>query len=87
MKTSKRPAAAPKAAKPSFPRLLTKRDVCALTGFSYQTIWGWMQRGQFPRSRFIGGKSSRTVWLPSEIEEWLNTLPKRRLKGDAEVAA
>jgi predicted DNA-binding transcriptional regulator AlpA len=40
-----------------------------------------MRAGTFPRSRVVGGKS---MWLLSEIEEWMAALPVRRLKGDAE---
>ena len=48
---------------------------------SYPTIWLWMTRGKFPRSRIVGGKSK---WLSSEVETWLAALPLRKLKGDAE---
>ena len=60
-------------------RLLDKRDVLAITGLSYPTIWAWMRDGKFPRSRVVGGKS---MWLSSEIETWLAALPVRQLKGD-----
>jgi predicted DNA-binding transcriptional regulator AlpA len=64
-------------------RLLSKSEICALTGFSYPVIWGWMREGRFPRSRVIGsGGSSKSVWLSSEIEDWMQALPLRRLKGD-----
>jgi predicted DNA-binding transcriptional regulator AlpA len=38
----------------------------------------------FPRARVVGGKS---MWLSSEIDEWLASLPVRPLKGDAPVEA
>jgi predicted DNA-binding transcriptional regulator AlpA len=38
-----------------------------------------MRDGTFPRSRHIGGK---TLWLESEIENWILSRPVRRLKGD-----
>jgi predicted DNA-binding transcriptional regulator AlpA len=64
-------------------RLLSKSEICALTGFSYPVIWGWMRQGRFPRSRVIGsGGSSKSVWLSSEIDAWMANLPVRRLKGD-----
>jgi predicted DNA-binding transcriptional regulator AlpA len=40
-----------------------------------------MRAGTFPRSRVVGGKS---MWLLREIEEWMASLPVRRLKGDTE---
>ena len=40
-----------------------------------------MRAGTFRRSRVAGGKS---VWLSSEIEDWLSQLPLRQLKGDRE---
>jgi predicted DNA-binding transcriptional regulator AlpA len=61
-------------------RLLSKSEVLAITGVSYPTIWAWMRAGKFPRSRIVGGKS---MWLSTEIEEWLAALPVRPLKGDA----
>jgi predicted DNA-binding transcriptional regulator AlpA len=63
------------------PRLLDRHEVCALVGASYPTIWLWMTRGKFPRSRIVGGTSK---WLSSEVETWMAALPLRKLKGDAE---
>jgi predicted DNA-binding transcriptional regulator AlpA len=60
-------------------RLLQKREVLAITGLSYPTIWGWMRLGKFPRSRIVGGKS---MWLASEVQAWVAGLPVRPLKGD-----
>jgi predicted DNA-binding transcriptional regulator AlpA len=61
-------------------QLLTRHQIVALTGFTYPWIWQMMMRGEFPRSRTVGGKS---MWLTSELNAWLANLPKRRLKGDA----
>jgi predicted DNA-binding transcriptional regulator AlpA len=61
-------------------RLLSKREVLAIVGVSYPTVWSWMRHGKFPRSRVVGGKS---MWLSTEVEAWLAALPVRRLKGDA----
>jgi len=60
-------------------RLLDRIEVCAIANVTYPTIWAWMRDGKFPRSRIVGGKS---MWLSSEIEEWLASLPVRPLKGD-----
>jgi predicted DNA-binding transcriptional regulator AlpA len=63
------------------PWLLDRHQVCALANASYPTIWSRMRAGTFPRSRVVGGKS---MWLLREIEEWMASLPVRRLKGVAE---
>jgi prophage regulatory protein len=65
---------------PGIVRLLDKHEVCAIAGATYPTIWQWMRDGKFPRSRVVGGKS---MWLSSEIEQWMLELPTRKLKGDA----
>ena len=64
-------------------RLLSKREILAITNVTFPTIWAWMRAGTFPRSRVCGGKS---MWLSSEVEQWLATLPVRKLKGDAPEA-
>jgi predicted DNA-binding transcriptional regulator AlpA len=61
-------------------QLLTRHQIVALTGFTYPWIWQMMMRGEFPRSRTVGGKA---MWLTREIEDWVTNLPRRRLKGDA----
>lgn len=63
-------------------RLLDKRDILSITHVTFPTIWSWMRAGTFPRSRVVGGKS---MWLSSEVDAWLASLPVRALKGDAEV--
>jgi predicted DNA-binding transcriptional regulator AlpA len=60
-------------------QLLGRHEIVALTGRSYPTIWSMMRRGEFPRSRIVGGKSA---WLASEVQQWLTALPVRPLKGD-----
>jgi predicted DNA-binding transcriptional regulator AlpA len=64
--------------------LLTKREIVALSGFTYPWIWQMMRAGKFPRGRIVGGK---TMWLTSEVDAWLAKLPVRPLKGDADRAA
>ena len=58
-------------------RLLTKLQVMDRVGLAYCTIWTLMRQNRFPRSRALGGKS---VWIQSEIEAWIASLPKRLLK-------
>jgi prophage regulatory protein len=73
-------ALAPKRARELHPlQLLTRHEVVAVTGVTYPTLWDWMRKGKFPRSRIVGGKSA---WLASEVEAWLAALPVRPLKGD-----
>jgi len=62
------------------PRLLNKREVTALVGRSYDSLWRMMCAGKFPRGRYLGQK---VFWFSAEIEDWLANLPKQRLKGDA----
>jgi predicted DNA-binding transcriptional regulator AlpA len=64
-------------------RLLSKPEVLDRIGVTYVTLWSWMQQGKFPRSRQLGGKSA---WLETEIEDWISSLPTRRLKGDRKSA-
>jgi predicted DNA-binding transcriptional regulator AlpA len=59
--------------------LISKSEVVAIIGVSFPTIWQWMRLGKFPRSRVCGG---RTVWIESAVTDWVNALPRRRLKGD-----
>ena len=60
-------------------RLLTKREVLDITGVSYVSLWTWMREGKFPRARTVVGRS---MWFSTEVEDWLNHLPVRKLKGD-----
>jgi hypothetical protein len=45
-----------------------------------------MRQGRFPRARVAGGgNNSKSVWLSTEIDDWLRRLPVRPLKGDADA--
>jgi predicted DNA-binding transcriptional regulator AlpA len=75
------------AARPTLPPLagetrllMSKAEVCAAVGRSYQHLWTLMRAGRFPRSRLVG---TRPMWLRTEIEQWAANLPLVRLKGDA----
>ena len=68
-------------ASPQTVRLIDKHEVCAITAVTYPTLWKWQRAGTFPRARIVVGKS---MWLSSEVEAWLNALPLRKLKGDAD---
>jgi predicted DNA-binding transcriptional regulator AlpA len=60
-------------------RLIPKKELLQLVQLSFPTVWKMMIAGQFPRARQIGGK---TVWLKSEIDQYLAALPLRPYKGD-----
>ena len=79
-------ASSKKSAAPAPPpvRLLDKAEVLAIANVSYPTLWTWMRDGKFPRSRATGGSNSKSMWVSSEIEQWLANLPLRPLKGDPE---
>jgi predicted DNA-binding transcriptional regulator AlpA len=64
--------------------LLAKREVLRrIGGISFPTIWLWMQKGKFPRSRIVGGK---TMWLEADIEKWIEALPETPLKAEGSAA-
>jgi predicted DNA-binding transcriptional regulator AlpA len=66
------------------PRLLDKHEVCAIAGATYPTLWHWMRAGKFPLARVVGGKSK---WFSTEVEQWMATLPFRKLKGHSDTEA
>jgi predicted DNA-binding transcriptional regulator AlpA len=57
------------------PELLDKIDV------SYAFLWKLMQNGEFPRGRAVG---DRTMWVESEVDKWIHSRPKRKLRDDVE---
>jgi predicted DNA-binding transcriptional regulator AlpA len=65
-------------------RLISKPEVLDRVGVTFPTVWNWMRENKFPRSRMVNGK---TVWLSSEIDQWIADRPASRLKGDAEWVA
>jgi predicted DNA-binding transcriptional regulator AlpA len=67
------------AERPVVRRLLDKTTVTDVTGKSYPWIWTEMRAGRFPRSVVIGGSSK---WFEDEIAAYIESLPRRRLKGD-----
>src|SRR5262245_52375273 len=65
---------------PPPPRLLARAEMLKRVALTYPTVWKMMIEGTFPRGRAIG--NGRVAWLESEIEEWIENLPRQRLKGD-----
>jgi predicted DNA-binding transcriptional regulator AlpA len=62
--------------------LINKHELLQRVPYSYVQIWRLMVRNEFPRARKLGGKC---FWLESEINEFLLSLPVRRLKGDVPI--
>jgi predicted DNA-binding transcriptional regulator AlpA len=62
-------------------KFLLKHEVLALVRLTYPTIWRMMREGTFPRSRVIGD-SQKIGWLEHEVQQWIQSRPVRRLKGD-----
>jgi len=60
--------------------LLTKREMLAKVKLSFPTVWRKMRRGEFPAARVLGNKS---MWLSSELEDYITTLPRRKYRPDA----
>jgi prophage regulatory protein len=56
-------------------QILRLRDVTALTRLGRSTIYRLAQHGQFPRPVALTQRASG--WRRSEIEEWLNSRPRR----------
>jgi len=61
-------------------RLMLKKEVLDRIGVTYPTLWHWMREERFPMSRQLGGK---VCWLASEVEAFMQALPKSRLKAAA----
>jgi predicted DNA-binding transcriptional regulator AlpA len=64
-------------------RLIDRKTVLNKVPMSYPRIWAMMRDGLFPRGREIGG---RTFWIESEVDDFINNRPVRRLKGEEAVA-
>jgi predicted DNA-binding transcriptional regulator AlpA len=60
-------------------KLIDKREVVEIVKISYSTIWGLMVEHKFPRPL---DASERSLWLRSEVLQFISMLARRRLKGD-----
>jgi prophage regulatory protein len=54
-------------------RILTRKQVVAVTGRSATSLWRAVRIGAFPPPRQIS--SARIGWLASEVEAWLKSRP------------
>ena len=70
-------------------KLMNKAELLELTGLSYPYVWKLMCRDQFPRSIQLSDHSNSVRWYTAEVEEWLATRKRTKLKVDklAEAAA
>ncbi|HIF9502656.1 TPA: helix-turn-helix transcriptional regulator [Photobacterium damselae] len=50
-------------------RLITLREVIALTSLSRASIYNYISKDMFPRQISVGERSVR--WIESEIQEWI----------------
>jgi len=55
-------------------QILTKKQVCALVGFTPQYILILEKKGEFPQRIQIGENS--VGWYLVEIEEWIKSRPR-----------
>lgn len=53
--------------------MLKRKEVTALTGLCYSTIYNLEKKGKFPSRKQLS--PGRVAWLQSEVESWLNTAP------------
>lgn len=51
-------------------RLLSIREVCALTSISRTTLWHKVREGQFPKPISLGG-GIRKAFLAEEVDDWI----------------
>ena len=50
-------------------QILRRKDVCAVTGLSYSTIFRLERAGQFPQRRQLSPNA--VGWLRAEVDEWV----------------
>ena len=62
-------------------RLILKAELLERVKLSYTTIWKLMCQDRFPRSVTV--TNGRVAWHEQEVDEWIQTLPRQHLKGDA----
>jgi len=67
---------------PGSPRLLLRAEVAELLGISVVSLWQWERSGRLPRALNLHGKP---VWRSDVIEQFVASLPVRKLKGDADA--
>jgi predicted DNA-binding transcriptional regulator AlpA len=65
-------------------RLISKAEVLDRTGLSFPTIWKMMRENNFPQAMTLPTtprvKFARPVWVESEVDAWIEALPRRTYK-------
>ena len=67
-------------------RILSKRQLLKIIPLSYPTIWSMMRRDEFPRS-IVVGPNGKVGWYDDEVEEWVESRQRSKLKPAADPAA
>ena len=57
---------------------LSKAQVLAKVPITPPTLWSWVRAGKFPRPRVLS--PNKTVWVASEVDEWMLKRPHRTYK-------
>lgn len=52
--------------------MMKRKDVVALTGLCYTTIYNLEKKQEFPARRQLS--PGRVAWVRAEVENWLQTL-------------
>jgi predicted DNA-binding transcriptional regulator AlpA len=71
-----------------FPKFLTRKQVCAIVGVTYPSLWTWVRAGHFPAGRQLGigeGNRNKIGWVESEVLNWMQTRPLQLPKGTTKV--
>ena len=67
-----------------FPKFLSRKQVCAVIGVTYPSVWSWIKADHFPAGRKLGlgsGNRNKIVWLELEVLHWMETRPLQLPKG------
>lgn len=64
-------------------KLLKRSEVVERIGFSYQSIWNWMKKGDFPLP--IQTDSKHVRWFESEINDWIASRPRKTYSDSKET--
>lgn len=59
-------------------RLLSRAELIDKVSLSFPYIWSLIRQGRFPEPREVGGKP---LWVESEIDDYIASLPVRKYKA------
>ena len=63
------------------PKILSQKQLTAVTGLSAVTVWRREKIGEFPRRRQLG--SRRVGWIAREIDAWIDARPASEIIAPA----